>query len=345
MKKLLFCLALASFSIFNFQFSTLSAQTSPDFQIQVSTGEEAVGFAYVFVDDEYHSMADAEGKTTIAAARLKPGAILVARFVGMESVPLVWDGGAPAGSVITLGLIPNVIDEVVVTAKSRDRSRPLYRKYITKVPTHGWYTGFTGDYEMAFTGDRHWNSRGTYERNHVPGEDANLRKLNTFALYPVRAADSLISWQVQRNILLVSSVAERAVQLSGDESTRDMVIKYRGRDGNRHVFLIIKPWFDKFTGSDDSFQTLVWVNDASGLVTSSQTVNRTRYGIWHISADYAVHSDGPAGSGRFIYTTRITGKYEEHNPTLEDAIAGDITIENVVARSIPPEPIPQVLRP
>ncbi len=28
-----------------------------------------------------------------------------------------------------------------------------------------------------------------------------------------------------------------------------------------------------------------------------------------------------------------------------DAIAGEITIENVMARSIPPEPIPQVLRP
>jgi hypothetical protein len=65
--------------------------------------------------------------------------------------------------------------------------------------------------------------------------------------------------------------------------------------------------------------------------------------VWNISADYAVHSDGGAigTSNRFIYTTRVRGKYEERNPNLEDAIAGEIAIDNVAARSISPEPIPQ----
>ncbi len=369
MKKLLFCVALASFSIllpsalpapplcgdlqasvsetFNSQFSTLSAQTATDFRIQVATpSDDPVGFAYVFVGDEYYTMVDAEGTTTIPASKLKPGIILQARFVGMESEPLVWNGGAPAGSVITLRLIPNAIDEVVVTAKSRDRSRQLYRKYVEKLPTQGWYTGFTGDYQMNFTGYRPWNSRGMYVRNHVPGDDANLRRVNTFSLVPERAADSLIAWQIQRNILLVSSIAERAVQLDGYVSNRDMVMKYRGRDGNRHVFLIIKPWFDAFTGADDSFQTLIWVNDASGIVTSSQSVSRTKYGIWNVSADYAVYSSGIANrSDRFIYPVRITGKYEERNPSAEDAIAGDIMIENITARHFAPEPVPENLRP
>jgi hypothetical protein len=342
MKKLL-CLVLLSASL---AIQTVAAQTAPDFRIQVTTGEEAVGFAYVFVGDEYYTMVDAEGTTTIPAGKLKPGITLLARFVGMESVPLVWDGNAPAGSVITLRLIPSAIDEVVVTAKSRDRSRQLYRKYVEKMPTNGWYTGFTGDYGMNFTGYRPWNSRGTYVRNHVPGDDANLRKVDTFSLVPERAADSLIAWQIQRNILLVNSIAERAVQLEGYVSNRDMVMKYRGRDGNRHVFLIIKPWFDKVTGADDSFQTLIWVNEASGLVTSSQSVSRTRYGIWNVSADYAVYSGGGADrADRFIYPVRITGKYEERNPSAEDAIAGDINIDNITARHFLPEPIPQVVRP
>jgi hypothetical protein len=346
MRKLLFCFVLLAVGLAAcFVVQPLAAQTTPDFKVQISTDNEPVGFAYVFVGDEYHAMADENGVLTIPAAKLTPGVTIVARFVGMESVPFVWDGKMPAGSVITLNLIPQTLDEVVVTTKSRDRSRKLYRKYVKKIPTHGWLSGFTGDYEMNFTGDRPWNSRGTYVRNHVPGEDANLRKVDTFSLVPERAADSLIAWQIQRNVLLVSSIAERAVQLEGYESTNDMVMRYRGLDGGRHVFLIIKPWFDQYTGADDSFQTKIWVNEASGLVTSSQTVSRTRYGTWNVSADYAVHSGGGVDrSERFIYPVRITGKYEEKNPTLEDAIAGEIEISNVAARHFLPEPIPQTER-
>jgi hypothetical protein len=260
----------------------------------------------------------------------------------MESVPLTWDATAPPGATITLHLTPNAIESVVVTAQARDRSRQLFRRYVKKMPTHEWYTGFRGDYDLRFTGEERWRARGRFERNHLPGDDVNSLGANTFTLDPDASSSPVPSWQVQRYILLVRSIAERAVQLGSDEkSNRDMIIKYRGTVDGRNVFLIVKPYFDRVQGADDSFQTILHVSEASGIVVSSQTVSRTKWGIWNVAATYAVlnQSRGTAHGDAFIYPVTMSGNYQEKTPTSEETSTLDAVVNNnEVYRIAPPPP-------
>ncbi len=336
MKKTLFAFATLLVAL------AAGSAAAQDYRVEVSADGEAVGYAYVLVGESVIAMTDAEGTARLSASRLKTGDTLSARFVGMESVPLVWDGSQAPGSVIRLELVPNLIDNVVVTARGRDRSRQIFRRNVTRVPTHGWYTGFTGDYRMRYGGSRPWTSEGRYIRNHVPGQDANLQKIDTFSLEPVAERGAVLSWLIQRNILLVCGIAERAVQFGdGGAAEKGMVITHRGVAGGQHVFLIVKPYFDSFSGSDDSFQTIVRINPASGIVTSSETVSRTRFGIWTVSARYAVYDSGHVDrSGRFIYVTGVEANYKERNPDAEDSVEIDVAAENIVARHFTPSPLP-----
>ncbi|MDR2882174.1 MAG: hypothetical protein LBU98_00110 [Alistipes sp.] len=313
-----------------------------DYRVEVSAGGEPVGYAYVLVGESVLAMTDAEGAARLPASRVTKGTVVSARFVGMESVPLTWDGSQTPGATIRLELLPNVIDNVVVTARVRDRSRQTFRRNVTRVPTHGWYTGFSGDYRMRYGGTRPWTSEGHYVRNHVPGQDANLQKIDAFSLRPSAEKGAVLPWQIQRNILTVCGIAERAVQFGeGGTAEKSMVISHRGVVDGQHVFLIVKPYFDSFSGSDDSFQTIVRINPTSGIVTSSETVSRTRFGIWTVSARYAVYDSGLADrSGRFIYVTGVEAGYKERNPDAEDSVEIDVAASNIVARHFTPNPVP-----
>lgn len=325
---------LIPFTLFTAQHSG-AQPPADDFRVKVSSGGETIGYAYVLVNGGFHAMADSAGMTRIPARKLRLGDTLSARFVGMEGVPLVWDGTVAAGSVIGLELIPNTIDEVVVTA--RDRSKRYFRRYVEKIPTRGWYTGFRGGYTMQLHGKRPWKSRGTFDRNHIPGVEVNYWGIDTFTLNPESAADSVLGWQAQQYILLVKGISERAVQLDGYDSNKGMVMKYRGRTDGRNVFLIIKPYFATLQGAGESFQTLIYVNEASGIVSFAETVSQTKYGIWNVSASYAVYLS-PDRSHHFIYPTQIEGRYEEDDPSADDTISVDISLTGIEAYSFPSVP-------
>ncbi len=189
------------------------------------------------------------------------------------------------------------IEEVVVTARGRNRARKYFRRYVRKTPLQGWYTGYTGAYrvevEAQYSG---WRSQGDYERNHIPGDDANKGRIELFRLTPDVAADSLHSWQIQRYILLVSSMAERAATL-GDRD--DAVMSYRGLYDGLNTFLISEPGSDKRRG----FDTRILVNDDTGLITRSESVSRSPSGVWNVTVDYGLFED-------FLYPTRALARFE-----------------------------------
>ena len=317
----------------------MSQSVTPGFRIRVTSYEEAVGYAYVLIGDAVQTMTDARGMASIPARRLTPGDILSARFVGMESVPLVWDGSTPEGEIIELKLIPNRIDEVVVTARSRDKSQRLFRRYVEKIPTHGWYVGFRGNYDVRFHGDKSWIAQGKYKRDHIPGDDIGWLNTNIFAMYPAPGSDSTLMWQIQRYILTVKGIAERAVQFDGQESNRGMIFKYRGRHNGQNLFWIVKPYFDRFSDKDNSFQTLIRVGEASGIIHSSETISQTKYGIWTVSATYAIYSRTGRASDRFIYPVKLKAKFEERSILTdldEKAVTVDVAIDSIAAYHFTP---------
>jgi hypothetical protein len=197
------------------------------------------------------------------------------------------------------------IDEVVVMARGRNRARKYFRRYVRKVPLQGWYTGYTGSYRIGVEGQySEWQSQGEYERNHIPGDDANRGQIPLFALRPASPADSVHSWQIQRFILLAGSIAEKAATLGQRE---DAVMSFRGLYDGVSTFLISEPVRDKERG----FDTRLLVNGDSGVIEHSESVSRTPSGVWRVEVDYGIFEE-------FIYPRRVVASFEQRGEFTEE---------------------------
>lgn len=192
------------------------------------------------------------------------------------------------------------IEEVVVTARGRNRARKYFRRYVRKVPLQGWYVGYTGAYRIDIDALEAWRSHGDYERNHIPGDDANRRQIALFKVKPAAAADSVNSWRIQRYILLASSIAERAATLGYRD---DATLSYRGLDEGMNIFLISEPRIDR----ERSFRTRILVDNESGLIAQSESVSMSPSGAWNVTADYALFDE-------FLYPLRVAAIIEQKDP-------------------------------
>lgn len=211
------------------------------------------------------------------------------------------------------------IEEVVVTARGRNRARKYFRRYVRKVPLQGWYVGFTGAYRIEVNSLPSWRSRGEYERNHIPGDDANRGKIDLFKLRPAVAADSTNSWLIRRYILQASSIAERAAMLG---HRPDATMSYRGLDDQgRNTFLISEPGTDKQRG----FDTRILVNDTTGLIVRSESVSRSPGGVWNVAVDYSLFDD-------LIYPTRVAARLEQIDPVSEKNQTIEIEMTDITPR-------------
>jgi hypothetical protein len=159
--------------------------------------------------------------------------------------------------------------------------------------------------------------RGAYRRDHIPGEDVNRLDATTFSLSFARGSDSTLTWQLQRYLLTAKGIAERAVQFNEGVADRGLILSYKGRDPEgRNLFLVVKPYYDRFSSREDSFQTIIRVSERSGLIHSSETVSQSRYGIWNVSASYATYSPTGRTAERFIYPVEVDAHFEERSPLL-----------------------------
>jgi hypothetical protein len=197
------------------------------------------------------------------------------------------------------------IEEVVVMARGRNRARKYFRRYVRKVPLQGWYTGYTGAYHVGVVGQySEWQSVGEYERNHIPGDDANRSQIALFALKPASPADSVHSWQIQRYILLAGSIAEKAATLGQRD---DAVMSYRGLYDGLNTFFISEPVRDKERG----FDTRILVNGDTGVISHSESVSRTPSGVWRVEVNYGLFEE-------FIYPTHIVASFEQRGEFTEE---------------------------
>jgi hypothetical protein len=209
------------------------------------------------------------------------------------------------------------IEQVVVTGRGRNKAKRYFKRYVRKTALQGWYVGYTGAYRVDVDALPGWRSQGEYERNHIPGDDANRNRIELFKLRHDAAADSVHSWQIQRYILLAGSIAERAAALGYRD---DATMSYRGLDGGLNTFLIAEPDIDKRR----AFQTRILANDDTGLIVRSESVSRLPSGEWNVTADYALFED-------FLYPTRVTARFEQR-----DAFSGEAEIVNIEMTGITP---------
>ncbi len=207
------------------------------------------------------------------------------------------------------------IENVVVTARASNRVKRYFRRYVRKVPLQGWYVGYTGGYRIDVEAFPAWRSQGEYERNHIPGDDANRGQVELFRLRPAAAADTLHSWQIQRYLLLASSLVERAAALG---HTADVTMSYRGLEEGMNIFTISEPEVDKRRG----FQTRIMVNDTTGLIVRSESVNRLPNGVWNVTADYALFEN-------FLYPTRVSARFEQRDPLEEETEIVNIEMSGI----------------
>lgn len=210
------------------------------------------------------------------------------------------------------------IEEVVVAVRGRNRAKRYFKRYVRNVPSHGWYVGFAGRYDIDLDGFHGWRSQGTYVRNHIPGDDANRNQIDLFSLNPDVAADSINSWQIQRYILLAGSIAERAAGLGNEPG---VTMSYRGGEEGMNVF-----WISD--GRDDgqrNFRTRIYVHEASGIIGRSESTSLSPSGVWSVTAHYAVFED-------FIYPMRVTARFEHRDSLSEDAVNVKVDMTEIIPR-------------
>lgn len=211
------------------------------------------------------------------------------------------------------------IEGVVVTGRGRSRARKYFRQFVSKVPLQGWYIGYAGAYRIDTDAPfAAWQSQGEYERNHIPGDDANKSRIELFKLRPSVASDSTRSWQIQRHILLASSLAERASTLGYD---RDANMSYRGMEDGLHAFAIAESGASDLRG----FQTRIFVDDESGLFVRSESVSRSSRGLWNITVDYALFEE-------FVYPSHVSARFELRDPLSEDVETVNVEMTDIVPR-------------
>ena len=237
------------------------------------------------------------------------------------------DAAAQQAPVTSRDTLSTRIDEVVVSARVRNRARKYFRRYVRKSALQGWYIGYKGSYSIDIDGDLGWQSQGTYERNHIPGDDANRRQIESFKLQPFAAADSVHSWNIQRYILLASSIAERAATLG---HLRESTMSYRGLEKGMNIFLISEPDANEQRG----FSTRVMVSDATGIIARSESVSRAPSGIWNVTVDYALFEE-------FLYPVQVESRFEHLNPISGEAETVKVEMKDITPRRFLREAIPE----
>ena len=230
-----------------------------------------------------------------------------------------WVWNVPAQEAAFLrDSVSRQIDNVTVTARASNKVKRYFRRYVRKVPLQGWYVGYTGRYSVDVDAFPAWRSQGEYERNHIPGDDANRGQIELFRLRPATAADSLHSWQIQRYILLTSSLVERAAALG---HTADATMSYHGLAEGMNIFTVSEPEVDQRRG----FRTRVLVNDTTGLIVRSESVSRLPNGEWNVTADYGLFEN-------FLYPTRVSARFEQRDPLEDETEIVNIEMTGITPR-------------
>jgi hypothetical protein len=283
---------------------TASAQ---NVSIRVYSGGEPLEYAYLFVNGIYHTSADSTGTGFIPASRLEPGDTISAGYVGMEDGYAVYSGNP--GRLVEVELRSNnLIGSVVVYAK--DQSRALFRRYVRKSPIGHWDTEYRGAYSLTFP-DGH-SARGDYSVIFTPPGIVDYFGIDEVTLQPV--SDTLGRSRTIENILdRTTRCAHGAAAVKRHYGVaRGMIVKYRGKEGGRHVFLIVRPFFDGLTGIPESFQTLLYADETSRLIVSTQTLYRTQNQTLRLKADYLpIHFRNEEDR---LYPVRMEGSWEESDP-------------------------------
>lgn len=275
---------------------SLTGNQAPPKELKVSVTSEGapLGYAYVFINGHIFGSADSTGAAYVPKSKLKTGDTLSVSFVGTESEFVVYDKELAGKQTVTLDLISKThIDEVVVVAK--DRSKQLFRKYVDPKFIFWWFTQYDMDYKIAINNaDEKTGSfmyadltkeymEKTGERNLIAKPDTTLQHAKT-------------AYFIYRVAMWCAGVRKSFTY------NENMIIRYKGKDNGKHVFLIIRPILNN-DKDFESNQTLIFADERSKEIVAAQSdiVYNNGEKI-SLSASYK-----PCGKGAMLYTDKVSG--------------------------------------
>lgn len=263
--------------------------------------DEALAYAYLYVNGRAVAVTDSLGEGTIAAGKLAPGDTLGISYVGAESAAAVYDGAMQRRGVWEAVLEekyrPVIVDDVVVRADVETLYRQSVRKFWMLYRPHTASARF-----RAETGGRMVEGRVT--ATHLPGDTSETTYLKR-GLYwyhlPLRIDDlrnpDLLSAEQLHDWLHLAfyypawelSVALRALE---DDAQGGARYGYLGKRDGCRLFRITYPEVHEGEGRY-SVQLLVWVGERDRCIRRIETraVHLDDEETWlHLDASYVLSS-------------------------------------------------------
>jgi hypothetical protein len=307
-----------------------------DVRVRVVSDGEPLGYAYIYVDGIYRTAADSTGMGTLSVAGLQPGDTISAGFVGMEDGFVVYSGN-PTQSV-EVKLYPSHIGEVVVQGK--DRSQEYFRRYVKNyyvgAPEWSSWEQRGTYYSLTFTITNHRvEQQGNYSQIFASSDAVKYYNIDQITLQPTLSSDTTgLSQSIENMLLAAWKMAQAAASFhkGWTLNRRDMIVKYRGKEAGRHVFLILKPTTEQ-AGISDGFQALISVDETTKAIVSSESLMLNNNLTSRQKADYRL-IEYQGKQGKYLLPIRMEGSLVSSGYTTH-YLLDQITVHYYPHRKVP----------
>ena len=269
--------------------ASLSAQ---NLKVEVFSGSEPLGHAYIFINSEVFGAADEAGVTNIPQARLNIGDTISASFVGMQGGGVVYDDAMRRAAACRLDLQSLYrIEDITVSAKGEDPYK-LYRKYIRR-QYPAWYArlyeswwqpmkrlDFSFNYEQL---DKNDNSIKNSEGNmsmffyHLPEDTVDITPIRHRLLDFDAAGDTTgVAIKVKSDLYRIYVTAAVIYYADNQSHRRWTALRYMGEDGPYRVFTL--------ASRDESLQVIrgIYSSMLNGTYQTLVKVDKKSKDIRHI---------------------------------------------------------------
>ena len=282
-------------------------------EVKVSVMSDGIPLEYanLFINNRFYGASNVDGFINIRESAISDGDTISVSFVGMETGITIFKPNNYDSERIIITLIPNLfLDEIVVLGE--DRSEEMFRRYVKDRHTLFFYTQYQGDYSVILNNNK--ETRGSFVFTAYPEKYANYWKLDYLKLIPDNNTDTIaVSSRIKKSILniiltSISTVRTKNIYIE----TKEMKIKYMGKDNGCYVFSLIKPIPTNNAIKKDGFQTIIYSDQKSHEIVSAETILLLSDGtIFDFSAKYTMLR---AGLLPVIHPYRMEGSVsDEHN--------------------------------
>lgn len=180
-----------------------------------------------------------------------------------------------------------------------------------------WFNKYDIEYRINIDGEH--ETTGSFTHNDLPQPYEQITGEKSFIIPKNSSLEHVrFVWKIFENALYATGTKNWYV------FNDDAVIKYRGKENGKRLFLIIYPYFSNNSKNMESHQTLLFVDELSKEVVSAQSDIIFKNGDKiSLSASYQLCGKGQM---EMLYPDKITGTIHQKVDGKEQIINADVKV-------------------